>query len=484
MKSPTKKLFTRIRNISLAVLIISTILLLLCLFGGRLSPDFESITSSLVNSETVYIMIALFCLIPISLIILTATAIRSSLPILQEYMPSASEMRRRKQKTIRFPSLVRIDEKQELLKQQAPAQAEAVPMTQEDLINKVSGQQAGSDPVPSAKQLNNICKNFREFASNRLGLYYDIADIRRFIAGMGISKLMILRGISGTGKTSLAYAAGEFFGNPSTIVPIQPMWKERSDIIGYFNEFTKRFNETTMLCKLYEAGGSDRIYITVLDEVNISRIEYYFAEFLSLLEIPDPKKRELLVVSDSWASDPQRLKDGKLLLPENMWFIGTANNDDSTFAISDKVYDRAAVIDLEQKSQPFNTSHVAPVKITYADLCQQFAQAKLTHALSDESREKLLRLDQYLTEVFRISFGNRILRQIEEYVPIMIACGGWESGALDDIFARKILRKLEQVSPSLIKSEMPGLCSLLDEMFGDEALPQSKAYLDRLLKGC
>ena len=239
-----------------------------------------------------------------------------------------------------------------------------------------------------------------------------------------------------------------------------------------------------MLCKLYEAGGNDKVYITVLDEVNISRIEYYFAEFLSLLEIPDPKKRELLVVSDSWASDPKRLKDGKLLLPENMWFIGTANNDDSTFAISDKVYDRAAVIDLEQKSQPFSASHTALTKITYEDLCQQFDLAKKTHALSAENRENLIRLDQYLTEVFRVSFGNRILRQIEEYVPIMIACGGWETGALDDIFARKILRKLEQISPSLIKSEVPGLCARLDEMFGDEALPQSKAYLDRLLKGC
>ena len=60
------------------------------------------------------------------------------------------------------------------------------------------------------------------------------------------------------------------------------------------------------------------MYITVLDEVNISRIEYYFAEFLSLLELPDPKKRELDIVSDSWPNDPKRLRGGKLLLmPEN-----------------------------------------------------------------------------------------------------------------------------------------------------------------------
>ncbi|MBE6974252.1 MAG: hypothetical protein E7436_02010, partial [Ruminococcaceae bacterium] len=86
-------------------------------------------------------------------------------------------------------------------------------------------------PVYDQKPLDEICSDFRNYAAGNLRLYYDIADIRRFVAGMGMSHLMILRGMSGTGKTSLAYAAGEYFGNPSTIVPIQPMWKERSDII-------------------------------------------------------------------------------------------------------------------------------------------------------------------------------------------------------------------------------------------------------------
>lgn len=334
----------------------------------------------------------------------------------------------------------------------------------------------------SSMDLATLCDGFRNYAAAELGLYYDIADIRRFVAGMGISKLIILQGISGTGKTSLAYAAGAYFGNPSTIVPIQPMWKERSDIVGYFNEFTKRFNETTLLCKLYEAGGKKDIYITVLDEVNISRIEYYFAEFLSLLELPDPKQRQLDIVSDSWENDPKRLCGGKLLLPENMWFIGTANNDDSTFAISDKVYDRAAVIDLDRKSAPFAAKDTPAAHISFEELNRRFAEAKRSYKLSAGNRNNLTRLDSYLTEVFRVSFGNRILRQIEDYVPVMVACGGTELGALDDILARKILRKLEQLSPALIKSEAPALAALLEELFSPGSLPLSREYLNRLEK--
>ena len=341
-------------------------------------------------------------------------------------------------------------------------------------------QETAQEEAYRSMTLPQICEGFRNYAAGRLGLYYDIADIRRFVAGMGISKLVILQGMSGTGKTSLAYAAGEYFGNPATIVPIQPMWKERSDILGYFNEFTKRFNETNLLCKLYEAGGKQDVYITVLDEVNISRIEYYFAEFLSLLELPDPDKRMLDVVSDSWPSDPKRLQGGKLLLPENMWFVGTANNDDSTFSISDKVYDRATVIDLDRKCAPFTADASQNAHISYKDLNRRFAEAKKQYSLSNQNRANLLKLDGYLAENFRISFGNRILRQIEDYVPIMVACGGDELGALDDILSRKILRKLEQVSPALIRSSVPELSRVLEALFGQ--LPMSQATLNRLMK--
>ena len=328
--------------------------------------------------------------------------------------------------------------------------------------------------------LMQLCEDFRNFAASKLHLYYDIADIRRFIGGMGISKLIILRGISGTGKTSLAYAAGEFFDNSSTVVPIQPMWKERSDMIGYFNEFTKKFNETTMLAKLYEAGGKDDLYITVLDEMNIARIEYYFAEFLSLLELPDASKRYLDVVADSWPSDPVRLVNGRLLLPENMWFIGTANNDDSTFAISDKVYDRAAVIDLDYKCAPFQAPETKICHVSFEELNRLYTEAKEKYKLSDECRTKLAKLDDYMSEVFRVSFGNRIMKQIETYIPIMMACGGEEVDALDDLLARKILRKLEQLSPAFVRSEADGLLDLLDELFGEEHLAQSKDYVKRL----
>ena len=156
---------------------------------------------------------------------------------------------------------------------------------------------------------------------------------------------MILEGISGTGKTSLPYAMGKFFGHDSHIIAVQPSWRDRAEMMGYLNEFTKKFNETEFLESIYETTYRNDPNFVVLDEMNLARVEYYFAEFLSLLEMPDTDQWLIDIVPDTQPGDPNHLVKGKMLLPQNVWFIGTANKDDSTFTITDKVYDRATPIE-------------------------------------------------------------------------------------------------------------------------------------------
>ncbi len=322
-----------------------------------------------------------------------------------------------------------------------------------------------------------LCNEFRYFAAGTLGLYYDIKDIRRFVGGLTVSRIMILQGMSGTGKTSLAYAFGEYLNNSSVVIPIQPMWKERTDLIGYYNEFTKKFNETTLLQKLYEASHDEQMYITILDEMNIARVEYYFAEFLSLLEIPDHTKRYLDVISDVWDTDPELLHGGKLILPNNMWFIGTANNDDSTFAISDKVYDRAMVMNLDKKAQSFLAKPISGRKVTAAKFEELIARSRKKYALSNRNLRRLKELDKYMIKQFHISFGNRIMGQIINYTPVIVACGGTELQALDDIMSKKVLRKLETKNMVYVKSEAPGLIAYIEELFGEGEMEQCIEYI-------
>ncbi len=328
--------------------------------------------------------------------------------------------------------------------------------------------------------MEEFCERFRNFAASRLKLYYDIREIRRFIASLAVSHIIIMQGMSGTGKTSLAYAFGEFLHNKSVIVPIQPMWKERTDLVGYYNEFTKKFNETTLLQKMYEANYSPEIYITVLDEMNIARVEYYFAEFLSLLELPNPEGRYIDVVSDKWENDPKLLKKGQLKLPENMWFIGTANNDDSTFAISDKVYDRAMIMNLDKKTQVFYAEDTEGVKITYERFKELITKAKKEYGITGRKMRQIKELDKYMMDNFHITFGNRIMKQLKEYVSSYISCGGTEEEAIDDMVAKKIMRKLETQNPVYVRNAIDGLCAHIEEVFGADKMTLTKEYLRHL----
>ncbi len=330
--------------------------------------------------------------------------------------------------------------------------------------------------------LEEICERFRNFACSRMGLFYEIKIIRLFIAAFASTRLIILQGISGTGKTSLPYAFGKFIQNDTNIASVQPSWRDRTELYGYFNEFTKRFNETETLKRMYEATYSEDVFLTILDEMNIARIEYYFAEMLSILEMPSRSEWVIDLVPSGWPNDPKHIVNGRFRLPENMWYVGTANNDDSTFAISDKVYDRALPINIDTKGKYFEAPDTGPLNLNYKHMESMFAEAKEKYKVSEENLKKIEVLDDYVIEHFRLAFGNRIVKQLRDFVPVYVACGGTEIDGIDYVLANKILRKFESLNLAFIRDEIEGLIAYLSELFGKENMGESKAYLSRLQK--
>ena len=328
--------------------------------------------------------------------------------------------------------------------------------------------------------LEQFVDGYRFFACSEMGLYYTPEIVRRYVAGMAASKLLILEGISGTGKTSLPYSFSRYVDNPATIVSVQPSYRDRTEVLGYFNEFSKRFNETEFLRAVYEAGlRKDPSYI-VLDEMNLARVEYYFAEILSVLEMPSHDEWKLDLVPTAWAGDPKGLEDGKIYIPDSLWFVGTANNDDSTFTITDKVYDRAIPIELNERADAFECPPHERVHVTSEHLQYLFQKAKVEHVVSEEVLEKMHKLDQYLQTRFRLAFGNRIIKQMYDFIPVYVACGGTELGGMDYIIARKVLKKFESMNVSFVRDEIQGLIDYIEKTFGEGGLPDSVSYLQRI----
>ena len=330
--------------------------------------------------------------------------------------------------------------------------------------------------------LPELCANFRNFAASKLGLYYKEEMVRIFISALASTKLVILQGISGTGKTSLAYAWGKFMKHSSCVASVQPSWRDRTDMFGYFNEFTKKFNETEMLKEMYIAGYVDEVYTVILDEMNLSRVEYYFAEMLSILEMHNRDEWIIELVPNSWKTDPKKIIGGKLKVPANMWYIGTINNDDSTFAVTDKVYDRAMPIDINDKGIQFEPIPTDAQDINFTYLDKLFDTAIAENPMTQETLDKIEQMDDYVIQHFRIAFGNRIVKHMKKFVPIYVACGGNEVDGVDYFIAKKILRKFEQLNLAYIKDEIDPYIAFLDKTFGKNAMKECIEYLLRLKK--
>lgn len=328
--------------------------------------------------------------------------------------------------------------------------------------------------------LEDFAEGYRLFAASQMHLYYTPEIVRRFVAGMAASKLLILEGISGTGKTSLPYSFSRYLNNPATIVSVQPSFRDRSELLGYFNEFSKKFNETEFLRALYEANYRQEPTLIVLDEMNLARIEYYFAEMLSVLEMPSKDEWVLDLVPTAWDGDPVKMDGGKIHVPDSTWFVGTANNDDSTFTITDKVYDRAMPIELNERADAFECEPHPKSIVTTEHLQYLFQKAKVDHPISDELLENMQKLDQYLITRFKLSFGNRIMKHMYDFIPVYVACGGTELDAMDYIVARKVLKKFESMNVTFVRDEISGLISYIEKIFGETGMIDSKDYLRRI----
>jgi 5-methylcytosine-specific restriction endonuclease McrBC GTP-binding regulatory subunit McrB len=269
-------------------------------------------------------------------------------------------------------------------------------------------------------------------------------------------------------------------------MPVQATWRDKTNIIGFFNEFSKTYSETDFLEELYRANyNPDTIQIFVLDEMNISRVEYYFADLLSVLEYPKEQWRLKVMQLPHEFIPPIKLEDGFIRIPENSYFVGTANKDDSTFTITDKVYDRALTIDFMDSNKAFDVdAETSTITLGHSKL-KELYEAALSDgelALTEEDYARLESVFEYATEHFDIALGNRILNQINHVVPVFCACGGTKEAAIDFMLAKKLVFKVEGRFEEHIKDSLAGLIDLLYKTYGDGSMKRTVKTARAIMK--
>lgn len=183
------------------------------------------------------------------------------------------------------------------------------------------------------------------------GFNYEGDLIENFYLSLKSKPFVILAGTSGTGKTKLVEYFAEAIGAEMLLVPVRPDWSDSSDLFGH-TDLSSRFHAGAVL-KFIKRAELDRNtpYFLCLDEMNLARVEYYLSDFLSVIEtrrrMPSGEivSNIPLVSVDYYKDHEAEMKYGRVVIPENLYIIGTVNMDETTFPFSKKVLDRANTIE-------------------------------------------------------------------------------------------------------------------------------------------
>lgn len=323
-----------------------------------------------------------------------------------------------------------------------------------------------------------------------------------------ISPITVLAGISGTGKTLLPVKYAEAMGMHNMVVSVQPRWDSPHDLFGFYNYMEHKYKGTDLARALIrmdqynfreqikdDERRADRILLVLLDEMNLARIEYYFSEFLSKLELRRAIKNaevdnrsiaEFVLETGPRGNTGKEKSDGKgefrLWVGRNVIFVGTMNEDESTQTLSDKVLDRANV--LRFGKPPNNLAGIQNERTTaqpqnkflpYNLWKEWIKKPSVRDSWLNDINEWINRINDALEKVGR-PFGHRVQQAMREYVANYpgVADGRTHKIAFADQIEQKVIPKLrgiDFIGPQLNES-LEITHRLIDEL-GDEELSRA-----------
>jgi len=316
-----------------------------------------------------------------------------------------------------------------------------------------------------------------------------------------ISPLVVLAGISGTGKSELPRHYADGLGLHFLLVAVQPRWDSPQDLLGFYNYLEKRYKATELARALVQFelfnqaiwalpedaeidDCSDRMLLVLLDEMNLARTEYYFSEFLSKLETrrmgdeangQDRARAEIELDLGSLLNGRKSLR---LYPGRNVLFVGTMNEDESTQALSDKVIDRASVLRFwrPKKTNPntAQTQQLGPSNgLTFEHWKRWLRPMTDLGPHASDVDKWIEQLNNALTQIGR-PFAFRVDKAIRSYVANYPRWNAnWHKYAMADQIEQRILSKLRGIEPDLAQDALQTIGSVIDEL---EDEPLKKAF--------
>lgn len=303
-----------------------------------------------------------------------------------------------------------------------------------------------------------------DYHSQKSGLFYNMKDMANFHTAVKCNHLVILSGLSGTGKSALVNVYAKALGITSSVqqdekqllfIPVRPFWNDDSDLLGYVDlvHMVYRASDSgfvDFLVRAQKEENQDKLFIVCFDEMNLARVEHYFSQFLSLLELP-ANQRELRLYDKQYSGRLYNSADYpySIRIGDNIKFIGTVNIDESTYHFSDKVLDRANVIQLDilDYSKEWNKKNYSSLKSIV------WSSDEYNSIIRNGSADSMQRVHELLWDIHTLlqsangkyGVGPRIVKNIDKYLynlPNSNISGFTYSDGIDLQIAQRILTKV------------------------------------------
>ncbi|MFT6403273.1 MAG: hypothetical protein ACJA2D_002598 [Pseudohongiellaceae bacterium] len=301
------------------------------------------------------------------------------------------------------------------------------------------------------------------------GFDYTIADVANFYLALATKPLVLLAGISGTGKTQLArqFAKAIGYGGESNCIvePVRPDWADSADLIGYQNIKGEFVSQRLLKTLIRAIANPDELYFVILDEMNLARVEHYFAEYLSVIETRDYADDDKKLITTDALINRVDLNGGKpVYIPQNLMLIGTVNMDETTHPFSRKVLDRANAIEMnaiDLNWKPVSTTKTEPMNNIYADVLRTRYLNAIELSIDEKTHlqpaiDLLIEVNEILTPA-GLQFAYRVRDEIAFYLATFHQEGldtleGFsEQDAVDYQLMQKVLPRIQGSSMAVLK---------------------------------
>ena len=307
---------------------------------------------------------------------------------------------------------------------------------------------------------------------NCLGISITLEEVKNLVSAMVSTKVVLLKLNNPLLSRKFAQVLCECFSSELFIEDYEKKLEGKHENLSLIEETNRKYGvESGFYTGYYMNNFVRPVFFECFDSEPSHKAECYCKAVAGADE-------KLNFGNLTYLEDNDEYANGKMLLAENVWAIGFINEQNLAYFVKEDWVNYATIVDLKIAEKE-TSSNYSNFEMLYGPFIQEVEEAQETFYFNDGNWAKIDKLSEYLISSAGITLSNRFLRQIEKFVAAYLSMGGSQEEAMDAVLAMKILPWLASKKSVLVSETVGDFALAIDEIFGNQDIPQTKNALIR-----